>query len=95
MRDRIFSRIFDTVDFGDLDNVEQQNYKRAIDTWLDTQLQIEYAAEVAREEGVKEGEEKGKQEGALTIAKNLLKMGLPTDDVAKATGLSAEELMTL
>lgn len=38
---------------------------------------------------------KGKQEGAQTIASRLLKMGLPTETILEATGLSEEELKQL
>lgn len=84
LRDRIFSRIFDVVDFSDLDDEEQQNYRQAMDTWLDTQLMLDYAE--------KNGERKGIKDGIISVAKNLLKMGTSSEDVAKATGLSVEEL---
>ena len=55
--------------------------------------------EKGREEGIKEGVEKGKAEGerkkAIETAKNLLKMGLPIEQVAQATGLSVEEISEL
>ena len=60
-----------------------------------------------RAEGLKQGEAKGKAEGekcglakgmaqkALDIAKNLIAMHMPEEDVAKATGLSLKQVQAL
>ena len=47
------------------------------------------------EEGIEKGIEKGKKAGILATAKNLLNMGMSWQDVAKATGLSEEEIIKL
>ena len=72
-------------------------------TARDTHNQIEYAKEIAheegREEGLEEGLAKGREEGLedakQKIAINLLQLGTPCDIVAKATGLSLEEVAKL
>jgi len=50
-------------------------------------------------EGLEEGLAKGKAEGelqkSLSIAKNLLKMGMDTKQVTEATGLSEEEIQQI
>ncbi len=48
-----------------------------------------------RQEGKLEGRLEGRQEGIRSVAKNFLSMGLPIQDVAKATGLSREEIASL
>lgn len=45
-----------------------------------------------RAEGLAEGEAKGRTNERLAIARNLKNMNLPTADIAKATGLTAEEI---
>ena len=60
-------------------------------TARDTHNQIEYAKEIAHEEGRKEGRE----ERNLEVAINLLQLGTPCEIVAKATGLSLEEVTKL
>ncbi len=45
-----------------------------------------------KREGREEGKAEGKQEERVTIASNLLKMGLSLQDVANATGLSKEQI---
>ena len=48
-----------------------------------------------KREGLKEGMKAGLKEGKRETAMNLLKMGMSADVVAKATGLSAEEIEDL
>ena len=52
-----------------------------------------------REEGIKEGREEGIKEGMakskLEDAQNLKRLGVSTDIIAKATGLSPEEIASL
>ena len=80
-------------------------------TARDTHNQIEYAKEIGHEEGLEEGlakgrvkgraeglEEglsKGREERNLEVAINLLQLGTPCEIVAKATGLSMEEVLKL
>lgn len=41
---------------------------------------------------IEEAEERGKKEGSISIAKNLINLGIKEEDILKATGLSKEEL---
>ena len=83
LRDRIFSRLFDVAEYASLDNIDKQNYVKAMTTARDTHNQIEYAKEITREEERK------------AIAINLIQLGTPCEIVAKATGLSLEEVTKL
>ena len=64
---------------------------------------VEAAVKTATEKGLSEGEAKGKAEGlsegeakkSLEIAKKMLVMGLSTEQIAQATGLSEEEIIKL
>ena len=60
-------------------------------TARDTHNQIEYA----KETGLEEGLEKGRADAKQQIAINLLQLGTPCEIVAKATGLSLEEVAKL
>ena len=51
--------------------------------------------EKGKEEGIAEGMEKGMNQKALEIAKNMLAMGLSTEQVAKATQLPLEIIKNL
>ena len=80
-------------------------------TARDTHNQIEYAKEISLEEGLAKGRvigraegleeglvkgrEEGREERNLEVAINLLQLGTPCEIVAKATGLSVEEVLKL
>ena len=111
LRDKIFSRLFDVAEYASLDNIDKQNYVKAMTTARDTHNQIEYAKKTGleeglvkglekgraegRAEGLEEGLEKGREDAKQLIAINLLQLGTPSEVVAKATGLSLEEVEKL
>ena len=64
-------------------------------TARDTHNQIEYAKETGHAEGLEEGLAKGREERNLEVAINLLQLETPCEIVAKATGLSLEEVTKL
>lgn len=64
-------------------------------TARDTHNQIEYAKKTGLEEGLVKGLEKGREERNLEVAINFLKLGTPSEVVAKATGLSLEEVIKI
>ena len=49
----------------------------------------------AREEGWKKGLEQGREEGLLTVARNLLKLGRPVEEIVAATGLETGVIQSL
>ena len=48
-----------------------------------------------RAEGIAEGEAKGREEGLAMAAKEMKKLGLPTDIIIKSTGLSEAQIAEL
>ena len=53
------------------------------------------AKEQGLKQGIKQGFEQGAKEREKSIAKNLLEIGIPTNDIVKATGLSKKQITTL
>ena len=49
----------------------------------------------ARENGINDGISKGENKKSIEIAKNLLSMNMPLEDISKATGLSVDEINKL
>ena len=49
----------------------------------------------AREEGKTEGKAEGLAEGRADVARNFRDMGLPLEQISKATGLSIEQIAAL
>ena len=64
-------------------------------TARDTHNQIEYAKETGLEEGLAKGREEGREERNMEVAINFLQLGTPCEIVAKATGLSLEDVVKL
>ena len=64
-------------------------------TARDTHNQIEYAKKTSLEEGLAKGREEGREERNIEVAINLLQLGTPCEIVAKATGLSLDEVTKL
>lgn len=87
LRDRIFSRIFDVVDFKSLDINDQLNYDFRMETWRDIELQRQYAME--------QGMEKGMEKARTVIAANLLRIGTPVETVSTVTGLSTNDVLKI
>ena len=59
------------------------------------ELKIEYHSKLARKEGLEKGIEKGAEQRERSIAKNLLKEGIPIDKISKYTGLSEKQIANL
>ncbi|MGL5981474.1 MAG: Rpn family recombination-promoting nuclease/putative transposase [Phocaeicola sp.] len=59
------------------------------------ELGREEGRELGREEGRERGREEGIQEGKYTTARNLIALGIDTDTIAKATGLTTDEITLL
>ena len=56
---------------------------------------LEKGREEGKREGKREGREEGKAEMASAIARNLIAMRMSKEAVAKATGLSIDEVQAL
>ncbi len=86
-----------------MSKAERKAYDRHIDNIMVQNDVLDTAKmegrEEGREEGRKEGREEGREEGrkeaARETAKNLKAMGLDVETIAKATGLSTEEIAKL
>lgn len=63
--------------------------------WKNRQAEIKAEIEYAKEEGMQKGRAEGERNRNIEIAKNLLGMFIPIDQIKKATGLSEEEIEKL
>ena len=99
MKAAIFERLFQVAEVEALPQKEKENYIKDMTTERDIINQREYA----RKEGIAEGEAKGlakgkaegKAESQREIAKNFLALGIDPATIAKATGLSEDEVRKL
>ena len=91
----VFQRLAEIAEVGAMTKEERTEYDGALKRYRDT-LNVMRGAEM---KGRKEGEAKGRAEGRAdernAIARKLKAMGLGNDDIAKATGLTTEEVADL
>jgi predicted transposase/invertase (TIGR01784 family) len=88
---KIFERLFKLAEIKKLTHTEMEQYQKSISDYAD----VRDCMDCAREEGREEGIEKGSIAKSYEIAKNLLDLHLPVKDIAKATGLTPEQIFTL
>ena len=81
--------------------INEENYERGMQEGKEQGIKegIEKGIEKGKKQGIKEGIEKGKEQGIkeekIEIAKNLLSMKLPLEQISAATGLSVDVIKEL
>ena len=83
--------MFETAKIVNFTAAEQVSYVKDQQMKYDYENVMEYAKEQAHDSGFSEGEARK----GLEIARNLLAMGLPADQIVRATGLSSAEVSAL
>ena len=103
--DPIFKKLLEECKYSNLNNMEQEEYKKSLLEYEGIRDAIECAREDAarenfeqglqqgRTEGLAEGEAKGRAEEKLAMAKLFLEQGVDIEIITKTTGLTAEEVM--
>ena len=74
-----------------------------LNDWIDKYVNDEetkwkmakWADEIAENKGYEKGLEEGNKQKSIEIAKNLLSMNMPLEDIHKATGMEIEEIIKL
>ena len=95
LQERIFKKFFDVAEIGNLSKEEYAKYFESEKVYYDNDGAIRTAEAKGRAEGRAEGLAEGEKSKSLVIARNLRDMGMSDADVARATGLSEEELAQL
>lgn len=91
LQERIFTRLFEQAEVARFTPEERNEYVASKKEYWDNYSAITTSYNKGRAEGHAEG----RAEEKLTIARSLKEMGLPAADIAKATGLTAEEITSL
>ena len=76
----VFNRLFAEAEIAKFTRAELREYEDSLKAYRDIKNSLDSA------------EEKGERKKAIEIAKNLLEMGMPIDNIMKATGLSQKEI---
>lgn len=99
MKEPMLRKAMDTLEFLSQDAAARMAYNARMKALSDEKSRIEGALEegMARgiEQGMEKGMEKGMKQAKVEMAINLLQLGVVTETIAKATGLSVEEVQQL
>ena len=107
----VFRELYENCKISKLSAMEKQEYEKSVLEYEDVKDAIEYHHRMGKSEGINEGfikgfekgvekgmekgMEKGREEAIIQTAKNLLSMGMSVSDIAKATGLTENEVNQL
>ena len=91
LKEKFFELLFNLMEIANFAPDERVKYEHDMTTERDRLNQLDYARKVSLEKG----REEGREEGLFIVARNLLNMGMPLADIAKATGLSESQIQTL
>ena len=103
----VFQRFFEECQITKFTDMDKRNYVRNVLEFEDVKEMLECEREFAEqagydrgiqdgiEKGMKKGIEKGRADAFIQTAKNLLALGIPLGDVAKATGLTEDQIRKL
>ena len=91
----IFHKLYEDCRLTKLNTMEKQEYEKSVLEYEDVKDAMDYHHRLGIEEGFQKGLEEGRAEALLNTARKFLELGVSISDVAKATGLSEEQLQTL
>ena len=104
LQERVFAKLFKAAEIAKFTKEEYDAYEESLKVYrdwkntIDTAVMkaVKKATQKARKEGLAEGRaeglEEGRAEATYAIARQLKSEGLPATTIAKATGLSEEEI---
>ena len=99
----VFHELYEDCQLSKLSTMEKEEYEKSVLEYEDVQDAMEYHHRMGKaegfndgfEKGIEKGMEKGREEALLHAAKNFLALGISPADVAKATGLSEDQIRQL
>lgn len=90
-RQPAFARMGELANYANMTFEQQQSYMRSLDTWRT----VIAADKFTFTKGFEKGRAEGEISKAVSIARNLLAMGISAEQIVQATGLTPEEIKTL
>ena len=95
LQNRVFDRLFETAEIARFSRKELSEYWESLKNFRDWYSVMKTQLKKGREEGRKEGREEGREEERMRNARNLKELGVSSEIIAQATGLSEEEIKAL
>ena len=91
LQERVFTRLFEQAEIAKFNPQELKYYEDSVNAYRDIVNAIKTAEKKSREEGRAEG----RAEEKIAMAKKLLTLNMTKEDIAKVTGLSANDIDNL
>ena len=95
LRTEAFERLFQACEIARFEPEVKLKYEKEMITERDYYNMLNTAKADGLAEGEAKGEAKGREEGLAMAAKEMKKLGLPTDIIIKSTGLSKAQIAEL
>lgn len=92
LKEQVFNRLEELAAVANLSMEDRIAYDKALDRYRVSRIVEEDARRTGWKQGLEEGMEKGKSEEKRAIAHNLKALGLTSEQIQAATGLSAREI---
>ena len=94
-RKAVFDRLEQMASKANMTVEERQQYETEWKIYNDYFNTIDSAKREGHAEGMEKGMKEGRAEGKTEMARNLKAMGIPTETIMKASGLTLEEIEKL
>jgi predicted transposase/invertase (TIGR01784 family) len=99
----VFESLFKEAEINKLTPSNMLQYEKSVLEYDDVKRAVDYSHERGIEKGIEKGTKIGIEKGTkigiekskITITKNLLKLGIPITDIARATGLTPEQILQI
>ena len=99
LQERVFTRLFEQAEISKFNPQELKSYEDSVNAYRDIVNAIKTAEKrkyaEGKAEGKAEGRAEGRAEGKAEVARKLLTIGLSIEQIAEATGLTADEIRAL
>ena len=90
-RNAVFKKLEEIVDIASMSKEERMRYDESIKVYRDQLAVMEFE----RNKGLAEGRAEGRAEEKESVARNLKRMGMDVETIAKATGLDPDVIESL
>ena len=90
-----FEKLEKITDIAALSKEDRMKYDESIKVYRDIKATLAYSKKEGYDDGITKGREEGRKEGRITVARNMKSMGMASDVIIKATGLTIEDIENL
>ena len=99
LQNRIFARLFEAAEIAQFTPDERRAYQASLKYYRDINNIVDTArqegVEQGIEQGIEQGVERGREQAQFDFARRLKADGVPTEDIARYTGLDEDQIKAL